>query len=269
MSSIEEIMKKEIVYKIDKMDEVKVQKNIVYKVQNNSELLMDLYSPMENLKKNKLPVVILIHGEAANMNFKEAGQYVSYGKLIAANGYSAVTFNHRTLSDKFKIEDVKNDISDLIGYVIKNAEKLNIDKNKIVIWCFSGGVPFGLYVGIHDYYASLKGIIAYYGFADFLSISKLIPEYTDLNDMEKYSPLNEIKRIKKQVPPLLIARAGMDNRIINDSMDNFIKEALKNNININIYNNPDGVHGFDLFNDDKRTYEIIEESISFLNKRFC
>ena len=63
-------------------------------------------------------------------------------------GFNAVTFNHKVLADGFNIEEVNNDIDALINYLIENADKLNIDKDKIAIWCFSGGVPFGLYAGM-------------------------------------------------------------------------------------------------------------------------
>lgn len=51
MLSIEEILKKEIVYKTDKMENVNIQKNIVYKATDKEELLMDLYTPLTMIKK--------------------------------------------------------------------------------------------------------------------------------------------------------------------------------------------------------------------------
>lgn len=266
MLSIEEILKKEIVYKIDNMENVNIQKNIVYKAINKEELLMDLYTPFGNDKKGELPVVILVHGEATSINFKESGQYISYGKLVAAFGLNAVTFNHRVLSDGFNIKEVNNDIDALINYLIENADKLNIDKDRIAIWCFSGGVPFGLYVGMHDYFDYIKGIIVYYGFGDFTSVGKLLQINIDEEDIKKYSPINLINENLNKIPPLFIARAGLDSPIINESIDKFITKGLKNNLTIDIYNHCTGGHGFDLFNDDNRTHEIIAESLNFLRK---
>jgi enterochelin esterase-like enzyme len=73
MLSIEEILKKEIVYKTDKMENVNIQKNIVYKAIDKEELLMDLYTPFNNNKKEELPVVILVHGEAATVTLRRLG----------------------------------------------------------------------------------------------------------------------------------------------------------------------------------------------------
>jgi dienelactone hydrolase len=266
MLSIEEILKKEIVYSIDGIDNVSIQKNIECKITNKEKFLMDLYTPFSNGRKEKLPVVILVHGEASSINFKETGQYITYGKLIAAYGFNAVTFNHKVLSDGFSVEEVTNDIDVVINYLIKNADELSIDKDKIAIWCFSGGVPFGLYAGMHGYFNYIKGIIAYYGFGDFTSVRELLKFNIQDEELEKYSPINLINKNSGKIPPLFVARAGLDSPIINESIDRFIVEGLKNNLNIDIYNHSTGGHGFDLFNDNNRTHEIISESLSFLRK---
>lgn len=266
MLSFEEILKKEIVYKIDDIENVNIQKNIVYKSTSEEELLMDLYTPFSNDKKEKLPVIILVHGEAASVNFKETGQYISYGKLLASFGLNAVNFNHKVLAEGFNIKDVINDIGALINYLIENADKLNIDKNKIAIWCFSGGVPFGLYTGMSNYFDYVKGVIAYYGFGDFSSLGEFLKLNIPEEEAKKYSPINLIDENANRIPPLFIARAGLDSQIINESIDEFITKGLKNNLTIDIFNHSTGGHAFDLFNDNDRTHEIIAESLEFLRK---
>ncbi|MCW6060194.1 dienelactone hydrolase family protein [Clostridium sporogenes] len=266
MLSFEEILKKEIVYKINDIENVNIPKSIVYKSTNKEELLMDLYTPFSNDKKEKLPVVILVHGEAASVNFKETGQYISYGKLLASFGLNAVNFNHKVLAEGFNIKEVISDMDSLINYLVENADKLKIDKNKIAIWCFSGGVPFGLYTGMSNYFDYVKGIIAYYGFGDFTSLGEFLQLNISKEDAKRYSPINLIDENASRIPPLFIARAGLDNQIINESIDEFITKGLKNNLTIDIFNHSTGGHAFDLFNDNDRTHEIIAESLEFLRK---
>jgi predicted esterase len=156
---MEEILKKEVVYKIGNSMNVNVQKDLVYKSNGSNNLLMDIYHTA-GFDNQKLPAVILIHGEAKDIfNFKDIGQYTSLGKLIAVSGINAITFNHRVLSDGFSVAEVINDINCLIRFLIDNAESLNIDKNRIAVWCFSGGVPFGLYTALHEYSKYVKCII--------------------------------------------------------------------------------------------------------------
>ena len=48
---------------------------------------------------------------------------------------------------------------------------------------------------------------------------------------KKYSPINLINENSNRIPPLFIARAGLDSPIINESIDRFIAKGLKNNLN--------------------------------------
>lgn len=264
MLSIEEILKKEIVYKAKGMDDVNIHKDIVRKKSDNAEGLMDVYAPSGSGKEAKLPAVILIHGEAPSVNFKESGQYISYGKMLAASGYIAVNFNHKVLSEGCSIEEVAADIDMMIKHIIQNADGLNIDKNRIAIWCFSGGVPFGLYAGMNDYFSNVRCVIAYYGFGDFTSVGNLLQFSMNEEDVKKYSPINLISKNADKIPPLFIARAGLDSPIINESIGKFINEALAYNLTIDMCNHSTGVHGFDLFTDDRRTQEIMEKALNFL-----
>lgn len=263
---MENVLKKEVVYKIDNMEEANILKDIVYKTDENKKLSMDVYSSKSS--KEKLPVVVLVHGEAKNVDFKEAGQYVSLGKLVAASGLKAVTFNHRVLSDGFTIEEVNNDVNRLLKFLIENDDKLNIDKDEIAIWCFSGGVPFGLYSAINTFSDCVKCTAAYYGIADFKIAGQLLNTNVNIKDeeIEKYSPINLIDKNLDKIPPLLIARAGLDNCILNESLDKFIMKALINNLVVDVYNHPTGGHAFDLFNDNDRTCEIIAKTLDFFKK---
>lgn len=261
---MEDVLKKEVVYKIDNMEEVNILKDMVYKTYENKKLLMDVYSSKGS--SEKLPAVILVHGEACNVNFKEAGQYVSLGKLVASSGLKAVTFNHRVLSDGFAIEEVNSDVSELLKYVIENADKLNIDKDKIAIWCFSGGVPFGLYAGINSFSHCVKCIAAYYGITDFKVAAQLLDINIKSEEIKKYSPISFIDKNSGEIPAMLIARAGLDNSLLNESLDKFIIKALKNNLTVDVYNHSAGGHAFDLFNDNDRTREIIAKTLDFFKK---
>lgn len=262
MDELNSVFKKEIVYRIDDIEKVRVQKNIIYQFNDDRKSLMDMYTVYP---KTLMPAVILVHGEAKSIsNMKDAGQYCSWGKVIAASGLSAVTFNHRVLSDGFSVQEVIKDINNLIEYVINNADNLGIDKNKIAIWSFSGGVPFGMYAGLSGYFDYIKCIISYYGFGDFNYIGQFLSTPFSEGFLGNISLLKLIQENATLIPPILIARAGLDNKLINESIDKFIAEALCNNLSIDILNHATGQHAFDLFNDNDRTHEIINKSLDFL-----
>jgi len=265
MDDFDTVFKKEIVYKIKDMDKVKVQKNIIYQFNDNRKSLMDIYTTCSKESLSPMPVVILVHGEAKSVsNMKDAGQYCSLGKIIATLGLNAITFNHRVLSDGFSIQEVMQDINDLMQYVINNADNLKIDKSKIALWSFSGGVPFGMYVGLSGYFDYIKCIISYYGFGDFNHISRFFSTPLNAETLKDISLLKLIQKNVALIPPLLIVRAGLDDKTLNESIDEFIVEALRNNLSIDILNHATGQHAFDLFNDNVRTHEIINKSLEFL-----
>ncbi len=200
---------------------------------------------------------------------KDAGQYDSLGRLIASIGLAAVAFNHRMLIKGAAIDEVLNDINSLITYLRKRDNDFNIDKEIIAIWSISAGVPFGLFVGLHNNPAFIKCLIAYYGFGDFqseiIAINSLnASKYDEKGEVP--SLVNLLSKEPSRVPPILIARAGLDNPFLNNSLDNFILNTLSNNLPVDIYNHSSGHHAFDIFDDNERSHEIISKTLEFLKE---
>jgi len=263
-----ELFKKEIVYHLEGTDRVRTQTDIIYSSSQDSPLAFNLYLPPNLLPGQKLPLVVLVHGETPLTNLKDSGPITSLSRVIAAAGLAAVTFNHRTLLQGAGIKDVIGDIENLINFLIDHADDYGIDNNQIAIWSFSMGVPFGLYAGMHNSPAYIKCQVVYYGFGDFTSLCKLLNvPFSGDEPAEEFSLVSLFSQNPDKVAPLLVARAGSDQiPTILNSIDNFIGAALANNIHIDIYNHPTGVHAFELFNDEPRTHEIIEKTLEFLKK---
>lgn len=263
---MKELFQKRVVYETKDMDKVIVERDLVYKVADNSELHMDIYTPHGIDKSSRLPAVILVHGETPVHNMKDAGQYDSLGRLIATSGMIAIAFNHRTLVNGAAISEVNSDIDSLIEYIMDNSKDLKINKNKLALWAVSLGVPFGLYKGIHEDSHFIKCIVGYYGYGDLKHYKEsLNPNLSD-EEIRKFSIMNLLDRAKHKIPPIFIARAGLDNPVLNQSLDELILHSLKNNLSIDIHNHPNGQHAFDIFNDVERTHTIIELTLNFLKE---
>lgn len=272
MPDPEEIFKKESVFKLEGMEQAAIQKDIAYSEQG-SNLLMDLYLPPHKASDRKLPVVVMVHGDAPVTNLKDSGQYTSLGRILAASGLAAAAFNHRSLMLGAGIKEITDDINNLIAFLLDNADKYGIDETRIAIWSFSAGVPFGLYAGLNQKPNYIKCMAAYYGFCEFLPLYKLlnIPVDDDMVKLaEECSPVGLLGQNTENTAPLLVARAGQDIFPgLLDSLDGFIMAALKNNVQIEVYNHPTGVHAFDLFNDEPKTHEIIEKTLEFFRKHLA
>src|SRR6266540_3815309 len=131
-----------VVYKVPGMDKVKIIKNLRYTRTNDPNVLMDVYLPPDAAQGEKRPAVILIHG-GVNTQYtpKDWGIYTSWGRLIAASGFVGVAFTHRLEYPNKSLENAAQDVRAAIDYVRANANKYNIDKDRICLIAFSAGGP--------------------------------------------------------------------------------------------------------------------------------
>jgi hypothetical protein len=263
MGKFDDLLKMKVFYQKNNDNKINVLKNIVYKKTDESDLLCDIYSS-ENPADGKLPVVILVHGEAPFHNLKDYGQYTSLGEILASKGLIAVTFNHRMLLDGCKISTVLNDISGLRDFLSEKSEEYHIDISRTAIWSFSAGMPSGMYNGIYYKPSEIKCLIGYYGFGDFKILKKFVQSQKP--DSTNGEPVPEILFKNEAVCPLFIARAGLDNPAINQSLESFVIRALSRNIQVDFYNHTTGHHAFDVLDDNQRTNEILEKSFLFIDK---
>jgi acetyl esterase/lipase len=265
--SMAEIVNTPVVYKIAGTERAKVKKDLNYKtVETNPPLKMDVYSPPDLAKNEKRPAVIFIHGGAgAEYNPKNWGVYVSWGKLAAATGFVGVTFTHRLGFPKTLVTEAAADVGDAINYVRANADALNVDKDRICLASYSAGGPM-LSLAMREKPEYVRCLVAFYSFLDVRQ-STAHRENETPETLQKFSPITYLDENAAGLPPMFIARAGLDEiPTMNDSIDRFVREALAKNANVELMNHPAGVHGFDNQTDDERSREIIGRALEFMHK---
>jgi acetyl esterase/lipase len=85
-----------VVLTLPGMEQVRVQRNLVYCARDDPNLRLDVYQPPDEPSAAPFPIVLLIHGGAgAALKAKDWGFFQSWGRLLAAAGMVAVTFTHR------------------------------------------------------------------------------------------------------------------------------------------------------------------------------
>lgn len=226
-----------VMYQIPGMEKVNAVKDIVYKVDKGAEQKLDVYYPLEDDAVNKPYPVILIHGLTSDRGFKDREYFESWGKLVAAYGYAAVTFNWRS-------GKAPEDISDLLIYVREHADELGIDSKGVSVIVFSAGVEDGVREILSADTGLIDSIVTYYG--------KL--------------PLSVLENKEgNELPPMFIAKAGLENYFSPDCNDEFLSKAVEAGCNITEEVHPEGVHGFDVYTEGDKTCEIIKESLSFID----
>jgi acetyl esterase/lipase len=263
---IREIAPKRIVYSVPLMDRVKVRKNLTYKRVGGAELKMDVYSPVSARRNGRRPAVIFIHGGRIPPNLrttpKEWGAYVSFGQLVAASGFVGVTFNHRFYAWE-SLGDSQSDLMDLIAYIREHAGELGVDRDRIVLWAVSAGGIF-LSQPLRDRPSYIRCLVGYYAELDLQNERQSAPPSVTDEMLRQFSPVYHLSQGSAGVPPIFIARAGLDDTSLNAGVDRFIQVALSRNVTLDLANHPTGHHGFDFEDENDRSREIIKRTIEFI-----
>ncbi|HEV2719664.1 MAG TPA: dienelactone hydrolase family protein [Thermoanaerobaculia bacterium] len=217
-----------------------VRENVVYRTDGGTKLLADIYTPASGAKQ---PIVILIHGGPVppDSPMKDLPVFRDYGRLLAGEGFVAVTFNHRYYQAN-ELATAAADVDALIDYV--RAAGVG-NRDNVVLWFFSGGGPL-LTLGFDKPY-----------------VRALIDYYAILDGPAPYDPIARAAEIRV---PLLIERGGRDMAEVNEPLKRFLDAALAHNVNLELLNHPAGEHAFDIVNDDARTRQIIARTLAFLRE---
>lgn len=236
-----EMVRMRVVFSVPGMDAVAVRRDVVYKTVDGRQLHMDVYAPPG--RSGARPAIVLIHGgPIPRLGAKNMGLFVSYGELLAASGFVAVTFDHRFLAPTH-LTDAATDVADLVATVRTNAGSLGVDSDRLALWAFSGGGPF-LAAPLSERPGWLRAVVAYYAILD--------------------SALDALGDDARSAAPMFVARAALDNAWLNGTIDRFVQKALDRGAALDVLNHPDGRHSFDILDDDARSRQIIGRTLGFL-----
>jgi len=258
-----------IVYSVPGMDKVEARLDIIYKRDGPDEMKMDIYIPPGLAADARRPAVIFIHGGPLGKNpspgAKDWGVYRSYGRLMAASGLVGVTFDHRYISMMVKdLETSFADVEEAIRFVRANAASYHVDSERIALWVFSGGGPH-LSIGLQGNKTFVRCLVSYYAILDLSASAARLGESPQA--MEKFSPVAWLDKTPEYLPPVLIGRAGLDSTDINSSVEVFVSRMFALNGDINLLNHPLGRHGFDAYDDNEQSRDVIAATVAFLKSR--
>jgi acetyl esterase/lipase len=227
-----------IVYAIPEMESIiATHTDISYSTENEA-LKLDVYAPPGIAADARLPAVLFVHGSApAQRNLKNHGQYVSWGKLVGASGLIAITFNW-DYPDPTGIEQ-------LIMFVRERADELQIDRDRLCVFTVSAGVSAGFTVALKDMPTYIRCVVGYYGDPS--------PALDVISSQET-----------TQLPSILLAKAALDDPTLIEGTDRFVNELTTRGAQVTLLTHDNGVHAFDIRNDDDRSREIIEQTVEFI-----
>ncbi len=240
----------------------RVERDLVYRTDGNRVLKLDLYRPSSS--RGASPVVFLVNGEAPEAiiaTAKDWGVYRSYGEHLAARGIVGAPFDHRS-ANRLEPTEVAADVQAAIGFVRGHGSDLKIDVDRVGVWAFSAGGPFGLAPLLQRRPPWLRCAAGFYTVWDLAPLRAGLPWATD-ESVRKWSCVTALDAENPDLPPLFVARAGRDRAALLEGTDTFVRRAQERGVNLSVLDHPTGQHGFDTLDDDERSREIIGLTLDF------
>lgn len=125
-------------------DEIKIEKDIVYKTIDGKQLLMDIYYPSHPIE-GKAPCVMDIPGGGWMIHNRLRRD--GYARCFAAMGAVVAVIDHRLCPEVFFPKDLE-DCVDAYNFLCDNADRFGIDKDNITVTGDSSGGHLAACLGI-------------------------------------------------------------------------------------------------------------------------
>ena len=233
-ASPHEVIAQDLVYQLPGMDKVTVRANLPYKKIDTGELALDVYYPLDYQQGTARPAVVFINGvgDRPGSKLKDWNVYRQWGRLIAASGWIAVTFDARGPDAQ-----ARTDIRDLFQYLRASGAKLGIDPKRLAAWVCSANVFPGLPYLMEESDSGVLCAVVYYGWADPAKFRR------DL--------------------PVFLARAGRDSPRLNEGLDRLFSRALAAGAPWTLANAPESHHAFDVVDETAESRRVMRETLAF------
>jgi len=245
-----------IVYSVAGTDRVSVIKDQTYLKAGRNAFWFDVYRPEGKAPPNGWPVVVLIHGGPVPLTAhpKDWPAYRAYGRVLSASGVAAVTFNYQFATEG-DLPTAASDVVALLEFLRAHADRYGIDPDRVCLWAFSGGGP-QLAAAVRDRPRSVRCLVSFYA-----------PLDTGPGE-EAYSPRAKLAALppSQHIAPMLVARMGNDDPLINQRVDAFLAEAKRRGEPVEVVQYPQGVHAFDIEQDTEESRDVIAKAVAFVKK---
>ena len=163
---------------------IRAQLDIPYADNNNPRQRLDLYLPTKPAGEGPLPIVVWIHGGAWRAGDKKGGLR-NVADLVAGGEYAGASIGYRLTGETVWPTQI-HDCKAAIRWIRANAEKHNIDPQRIGVWGSSAGGHLVAMLGTSGGVAELEGnlgrhtetagnvqcVVDYYGPSDIVAMGQ-------------------------------------------------------------------------------------------------
>jgi acetyl esterase/lipase len=219
---------------------VTVIPNIAYR-EGNEAWKLDLAMPKDQGSAPR-PAIVFIHGGGWRNGDKRAAGFLNPTIEYAAKGYVCVTVNYRMLTgESFAIDECVQDVKNAVRWLRANANKYNVDPDRIGASGNSAGAHLSVMLGICPKDAGLEGDGPYQEFSSAVQAvaasatptSFLIPINGRMNAQNPSASQTALRKqispmtyVTTDAPPMLLFHEISDKTVNVQQSDLFI-QALR------------------------------------------
>jgi acetyl esterase/lipase len=228
---------------------------IQYAEADSKALTIDLYKSKD--QSSKSPCIIVVHGGAWEGG--DSQQLPALNSYLAGKGYTVAAITYR-LAPKYIAPTASDDVKKAVAFMKKNAEKFNIDSNRLVLLGRSAGGQVALMAAYTLNDPCIKGMIAFYTPADMvwgyslpgnplvLDSRRVLRNYlggTYEKVPENYEKATALNYVNAHTPPTLMLHGQKDELVAYEHNIRLKKVLDQYGIKNTIVTLPWATHGFD------------------------
>jgi len=144
------------IFKGISIPQVRSDLDIIFASPDGKDLKLNLYRPITS---GKNPTLIVIYGGAWRSGSPK--NYKQFSSYIAAQGYSVINIDYRH-APKYKFPAQLDDVNTALKYILDNAEKLEVDRDRISIMGRSAGGHLATLAAYKEDAISFRSVVSYY-----------------------------------------------------------------------------------------------------------
>jgi hypothetical protein len=247
---------KRIVRRLEGMEHVAVTRDVAY----HEDLKLDVYHPRRSADQSA-PAVVIVAGYpdvgvplTLGCNLREMEFVVSLAQMIAASGIAAISYSTSAPG---------RDASRVIEFLARGGAGLHIDPDRLGIWAASGNVPVALAL-LTERHRGLRAAVLSNGYTFDAGGSTAVEVAAATYRFVNATAGKSVRDLPNDVP-MFVVRCGRDeNAGLNDALDRFVSDAVRDNLPVTFVNHATAPHAFEVNVDTALSHHILDAMVDFM-----
>lgn len=238
------------------------EKNIEYSNPDDQHLQLNMARPKEGA--GPFPAVICIHGGGFRAGTREG--FNGLCLQLAERGYVAVTVSYR-LAPKYQFPAAVHDVKAAVRWMRANAEKYQIDPDRIGTTGGSAGGHLAQFLGVTsgvkkfegdggnaEYSSSVKCVVNFYGPSDFtksydasVDAKDVLPLFLGGNleqERHRHIESSPLYWVTPEASPTLFVHGTKDTYVAHEQAEWIVERMKAADVEATLMTIEDGDHGF-------------------------